>query len=109
MEDYKRCRDCPMEYRSEPFWTGNYKLGKDEIIRQIHQMYKQGIGGFYMHPRGGLMDEYLGEDFMKAISVAVKEAESLGMKAWLYDEDRFPSGSAGGMVVQDNPVYGAKA
>ena len=26
-----------------------------------------------------------------------------------YDEDRFPSGSAGGMVVQDNPVYGAKA
>ena len=98
-----------MEYRSAPFWSWNHKMGKDEIIRQIHQMYKQGIGGFYMHPRGGLMDEYLGEDFMKAISVAVKEAESLGMKAWLYDEDRFPSGSAGGMVVQDNPVYGAKA
>ncbi len=109
MVDYKRFRDCPMEYRSAPFWSWNHKMGKDEIIRQIHQMYKQGIGGFYMHPRGGLMDEYLGEDFMKAISVAVKEAESLGMKAWLYDEDRFPSGSAGGMVVQDNPVYGAKA
>ena len=27
------------------------------------------------------------------------------MKAWLYDEDRFPSGYAGGMLTKDNPEY----
>ncbi len=109
MMDYKSFRDCPMEYRSAPFWSWNHKMDGDEIIRQIHQMHEQGIGGFYMHPRGGLVDEYLGEDFMKAVSTAVNEADNLGMKAWLYDEDRFPSGSAGGMVVEDNPEYSAKA
>ncbi|HZJ57819.1 MAG TPA: glycosyl hydrolase, partial [Clostridia bacterium] len=109
MIDYGRFKNCPMGYRSAPFWSWNHRLETDEIIRQIRQMNEQGIGGFFMHPRGGLMDEYLGENFMKAIGAAVKEAHDLGMKAWLYDEDRYPSGSAGGMVVENNPEYGAKA
>ena len=32
------------------------------------------------------------------------EAEKIGMEAFLYDEDRWPSGSAGGMVTE-NPAY----
>ena len=29
------------------------------------------------------------------------EAEKLNMRAWLYDEDRWPSGAAGGLVTKN--------
>ncbi len=105
MFNYEYFKNCDNEYRSAPFWSWNDKLEKEELIRQIHEMHKQGIGGFFMHPRGGLVDKYLGESFMEAIKACVEEAEKLGMKAWLYDEDRFPSGYAGGMLTKDNPEY----
>jgi len=107
MFKYEKYKTCDNEYRSAPFWSWNDKLEKDELIRQIHEMHEQGIGGFFMHPRGGLADEYLGESFMEAVKACVEEAEKLGMKAWLYDEDRFPSGYAAGMVTKENPDYAA--
>ena len=105
MFNYEYFKNCDNEYRSAPFWSWNDKLEKEELIRQIHEMHKQGIGGFFMHPRGGLVDNYLGDSFLEAIYACVEEAEKLGMKAWLYDEDRFPSGYAGGMLTKDNPEY----
>ncbi len=35
---------------------------------------------------------------MECIRVCVEEARELGMDAWLYDEDCWPSGSAGGRI-----------
>jgi len=60
-----------------------------------------GFGGFNMHPRTGLATEYLGPDFFNAIRACVKKARQLKMHAWLYDEDRWPSGYAGGLVTRD--------
>ena len=44
-------------YQSIPFWSGNDKLEPDELRRQIREMKKAGIGGFFMHARGGLLTE----------------------------------------------------
>jgi len=33
--------------------------------------------------------------------ICADEAQKLGMEAWLYDEDRWPSGIAGGMVTKE--------
>ncbi|AEE96972.1 glycosyl hydrolase [Mahella australiensis] len=96
-------------YRSAPFWAWNDKLERDTLLHQIHEMYEQGMGGFFMHPRGGLTDEYMGQHFMSMIKACVDEAERLGMKAWLYDEDRFPSGNAAGRVAASNPDFEQKA
>jgi hypothetical protein len=38
---------------------------------------------------------------------ALQSCRSLGMKVWIYDEDGYPSGAAGGLVVQENPQYEA--
>ncbi|UKI30456.1 MAG: hypothetical protein L6W00_21240 [Lentisphaeria bacterium] len=55
-----------------------------------------GDGGFHMHARTGLATPYLGPEFMARVRDCVREARNSGMLAWLYDEDRWPSGAAGG-------------
>ncbi|MBQ8300511.1 MAG: hypothetical protein IJX57_00880, partial [Clostridia bacterium] len=89
------------EYRSIPFWAWNDKMDKDEIKRQIKEMSHCGMGGFFMHSRDGLETEYLGDEWFECIRTAVEEAKKHSMKAWLYDEDRWPSGSCGGKVTKN--------
>jgi hypothetical protein len=63
-----------------------------------------GFGGFFMHSRVGLDTAYLSDDWFECVKASIDEAEKLGMRAWLYDEDRWPSGAAGGLVTK-NPKY----
>lgn len=92
-------KNPPNEYRGKPFWSWNGDLDKEELIRQIHILKKMGMGGFFMHSRVGLKTPYLGEKWFTLINACTAEAKKLGMEAWLYDEDRWPSGTAGGKVT----------
>ncbi len=85
-------------FRGAPFWSWNDKLDPEELRRQIREFHQQGIGGFFMHARIGLDTVYLSEEWMQVIAACVEEAKRLGMLAWLYDEDKWPSGFAGGLV-----------
>ncbi len=91
-------------YRGKPFWAWNGKLEEGELRRQIRVMHGMGLGGFFMHSRVGLATPYLSEEWFDLVSACVGEARKLGMEAWLYDEDRWPSGAAGGIVTSD-PRY----
>ena len=90
-----------VEYRGKPFWSWNGELEGEELIRQARIMKDMGLGGFFMHSRSGLITEYLGDEWFEYICSVADEAEKLGLEAWLYDEDRWPSGSAGGMVTRE--------
>lgn len=92
-------------FRGAPFWAWNAKLNPAELRRQIRIMKKMGLGGFFMHSRVGLNTAYLSEDWFKCISACIDEAKKQGMDAWLYDEDRWPSGAAGGYVTRDFPEF----
>ena len=94
-------------FRAKPFWSWNGDLKKDELIRQIHVMKEMGFGGYFMHSRTGLKTEYLGEKWFDLTNACADEGEKLGMESWLYDEDRWPSGTVGGLVCK-NPLYRAK-
>jgi hypothetical protein len=89
------------EWRAKPFWSWNGNLEKDELIRQIEVFREMGMGGFFMHSRVGLQTEYLGDKWFDLINACADTAEKLGMEAWLYDEDRWPSGIAGGLVTKN--------
>lgn len=89
-------------YRGKPFWSWNGDLDEVELLRQIDVMEKMGLGGFFMHSRTGLKTEYLGDEWFRLTNLCAQEAEKRGLEAWLYDEDRWPSGTAGGMVTQDH-------
>ena len=94
--------------RPVPFWSWNDKLEPDELRRQIGAMQDAGMGGFFMHARGGLETEYLSEDWFRAVEASVDEAKKRGMQAWCYDENGWPSGFAGGkhqeLVCRDGVV-----
>lgn len=90
------------EYRGTPFWAWNNRLDKEELLRQIGVLQDMGMGGFHMHSRVGLDTPYLRPEFMEMIKACVKEAKDRDMLAWLYDEDRWPSGAGGGRVTCDH-------
>jgi len=97
----------PADFRGKPFWSWNGKLETAELLRQVGIFKEMGMGGFFMHSRTGLKTEYLGPEWFECINACADEAARLGMKAWLYDEDRWPSGSAGGLATED-PRYRMK-
>lgn len=88
-------------YRGKPFWSWNGRLDPDELIRQIGILKEMGMGGYFMHSRTGLQTEYLGSEWFNCINACADAGQALGMESWLYDEDRWPSGSAGGLATQD--------
>ncbi len=98
----------PVEYKGKPFWSWNGELDRDELIRQTGVMQEMGFGGHFMHSRAGLITEYLGDEWFDHINAVADESERLGLEAWLYDEDRYPSGSAGGIATKD-PKYRCKS
>ena len=93
-------------FRGKPFWAWNGKLDEAELKRQIDVMREMGFGGFFIHSRAGLETEYLGEEWFSLVNACADYGKKKGMEAWLYDEDRWPSGSAGGIVTED-PRYRA--
>lgn len=95
-------------WRGKPFWSWNGELEKDELIRQSHVLGQMGFGGYFMHSRSGLITEYLGDEWFELINSTADAGEEDGLEVWLYDEDRWPSGSAGGKVSAD-PKYRMKS
>lgn len=91
-------KNIPKEYRPAPFWSWNDELDTDETKRQVRIMNQAGLGGFFMHARGGLKTEYMGEKWFENIGVAADEAKDCGMYAWAYDENGWPSGFGSGAV-----------
>ncbi|HET6485646.1 MAG TPA: glycosyl hydrolase [Spirochaetia bacterium] len=91
-------------FRGQPFWAWNGALEPQELRRQIRLMKRMGMGGFFMHSRIGLSTPYLRDEWFRSIEVCIDEAQKQNMLAWLYDDDRWPSGAAGGLVTR-NPRY----
>lgn len=107
-EFIKQFKNPDMDKYSLPFWSWNEKLDRDELSRQLKGMKQAGVGGFFIHPRDGLETEYLGTEWMECVKAVVAEAKELGLSAWLYDEDRWPSGTAGGRVPALGDAYRCK-
>lgn len=84
------------------------EMTPEEVRRQVRELYEQGVGGFFIHSRDGLETPYLGREWMDCVEAAVDEAKQLGIAAWLYDDDRWPSGNAGGMVAAGGDAYRLK-
>lgn len=97
----ERLRTPEAAYRAKPFWSWNGELEESELLRQIDAMQEMGFGGFFMHSRTGLATEYLGEEWFRLIRRCAEYAAEKGMEAWIYDEDRWPSGTCGGLVTRN--------
>lgn len=74
----------------------------------MQQMLDKHIFEFIIHARKGLSVPYLSEKWFEKIEHVLSKAIDMGMKVWIYDEDNWPSGYAGGKVLKDNADFRCK-
>ena len=101
-------KDVPKKYRPIPFWSWNEKLDTEETARQIKLMDEAGLGGYFMHARGGLETAYMGKEWFDNIQTGIEKGNALGMEPWAYDEAGWPSGFGAGKVCEKGLKYQQK-
>ena len=91
------------DYSSAPLWVWNDNL-TDEMVRStLADLAAQGVKQAFVHPRPGLMTPYLSPEWFRLWKLSLDEAARLDMKLWIYDENSYPSGFAGGFVPEAMP------
>ncbi len=96
-------------------WVWNDICTTKIIDEQLAEMQNLGIRAFYILPEPknfrpdsmptNLTPDYLSDEFFNLCKYAIKQAKSLGMNCWIYDEGGWPSGSACGKVTEAHPEY----
>jgi len=92
--------DPPRQYSSAPLWTWNDMLTQQQVVDTLRDLAGQKVRQAFVHPRPGLMTPYLSADWFRLWKAALGEAERLDMNLWIYDENSYPSGFAGGLVPE---------
>ena len=93
-----------MKPRFHVFWAINAALDQNRLRRQLDQFRAACFDGVVWHPRFYPNEPpYLGERYLAELSDVILHAKSLGLTFWIYDEDGWPSGTAGGQLLKQYP------
>jgi hypothetical protein len=90
------------------FWNDDLQDG--DVLAQLRDIAEAGFRGVTLSARIGLSRRvgYLTEEYFRIVRLAVDECARLGMAVMLYDEASYPSGSANGAVVAQDPSFAAR-
>ena len=99
----KEFADPPRAFRPAPLWVWNTRVTRADIDRMLGDFKAQGFGGAFVHPRPGLVTEYLSDEWFDLYKYSVEKGKELGLDIWIYDENSYPSGFAGGHVPAQMP------
>lgn len=91
------------DYGTIPFFVWNDKMTKEGIAQSMQDYKDAGCGGIIVHPRPGLVTEYLSDEWFELFQYTVEKGKELDMNVWIYDENSYPSGFAGGHVPAQMP------
>ena len=77
--------------------------GHEGVVPPIDKMRAAGIGGvmLFMNKRNYLRNEEAWTD----LQTTIRLAKAAGMQVWVADDNGFPSGQAGGLVVEANSAF----
>jgi len=91
------------QYGSAPLWVWNSRITKEQIDFMLADFKDKAFGGVFVHPRPGLITPYLSAEWNEMFAYTVKKGSELGLEVWIYDENSYPSGFAGGHVPDQMP------
>src|SRR5690625_3671530 len=74
-------------YKPAPLWVWNDLMDKQQIYHQLKELKQQGFGGVFIHPRPGLITEYLSNEWFEHWSYALEIAKEMNLKIYIYDEN----------------------
>lgn len=95
-------------YGTVPFWAWNGTMTRENICKTIEELKENGFGGAFVHPRPGLTNEYLSEEWFELWKIALDEAKRQELKLYIYDENTYPTGYAGGHIMSQIPDCAAR-
>jgi hypothetical protein len=95
--------DPPREYTTAPFFVWDADITTEEIDKDLVSFKDAGSSQVFIHPRPGLITEYLSESWFRLYQHAIEKGKELGMDIWIYDENSYPSGFGGGHVPDEMP------
>jgi len=74
---------------------------EERVGRELARLRDLGAGGIVVNVG---YDDYLDNDeAWQRFVTGVRAAAELGLRVWIYDEDGYPSGAAGGKVLRGHP------
>jgi hypothetical protein len=87
--------------------THHYPHDPEKQDSILDNYLREGYGG--MAANVNWTDDYLkNEKELKSYFRFVRAAKSRGMNVWLYDENWYPSGMAGGYILEEHPEWEAE-
>jgi hypothetical protein len=91
----------PPEYSMTFYWGWDGPVTEEVIIRDLDAFKARGVQAVTLEP--GYDMEYLTPHWFEMVKVAVQQAGKRGMRVWLVDEGKYPSGFAGGKFTKERP------
>lgn len=93
----------PVEFASHVIWGWEGAMDIKTIRKDLDAIRDRGFRSVIFEAGYKLPFEYLSEDWFKAIRTGVLEAKKRGLKVWIIDEGKYPSGFAGGKFTRERP------
>ena len=99
-------KDPPTSYRILFLLRTNDEVTKEEIAWQVRSIKEQGGGGVFSyceHLEGGSPEKFLTDWWWKVVDYTAEACAKEGVEFWAYDEEDWPSGTAGGLLLRHHP------
>lgn len=93
----------PIEFASHVIWGWEGPMDKKTIQKDLDSIKSKGFRSVIFEAGYKLPYEYLSDKWFKGIRTGVQEAKKRGLKVWLIDEGKYPSGFAGGKFSKERP------
>lgn len=80
---------------------------RENIKKRLLSLKEKGFGGIVTNV--AFRDYLKSERLWRVFDIVLEQAKENDMRVWLYDENGYPSGGAGGLTIDENPDFEARA
>lgn len=103
------------EHRIMPVIRFNDEADREKIRWQVSSLKKQGCGGFFAYCERcdgafsqtgeGTPAKLLSDWWWQTVDWMAEECAGEGLEFWVSDEEDWPSGAAGGLLLEERPEF----
>jgi hypothetical protein len=91
------------------WWGWSGPVTEEVIVRDLDAMQKMNARNFLIEAGYDMVHPYLSDGWFETVKIAVEHAKKRGMRVWIEDEGKYPSGFAGGKFTAERPDLCMKA
>ncbi len=85
------------------WWGFDGPVNEDVIVRDLDRIKAMGFTSVMMEAGYGMKAKYLSPEWFALFEFTVAEARKRGLRLWIEDEGKYPSGFAGGKLSELRP------